>query len=395
MNVTFLSGEYPPMQGGIADYTANLAACLSGHGVASSVLTSRKWQRFAAGQPPPAGAVYPTLAGWGFRCWGQIQGHCRAYAVDVLHIQYQAAAFDLKGWVNWLPWRMRRGPNRPRLVVTFHDLRIPYIFPKAGPFRWRSILALARYSDAVVCTNLEDLETLRRELGAGEVAPRLYHIPLGSNVPVDPPPGYDRAAWRAQLGLPPDAFVLAYFGFLNESKGGEELIAVLDTLVERGYNARLLMIGGDIGASDPTNIDYARRVRTLLNERKLAERVIFTGFVDLSGVSAHLLAADVAVMPYRDGVSWRRTTLLAMLAHGLPLVTTRPAVPLPELVDGENVLLAPPRDVPALAGAVERLAGEPDLRRRLAAGAVELGRRFAWPEIARKMVGVYRDLGCA
>lgn len=394
MKVTFLTGEYPPMQGGIADYTARLAAHLAGLGVAPSVLISRKWQRFAVRAEGGAVPVHPVVAGWGLRCWGQVPRFCRQEAVDLLHVQYQAAAFDLGGWVNWLPWWLRRQAGRPRLVVTFHDLRLPYIFPKAGRFRWRSILALARYSDAVICTNVEDLETLRRELGGGprRSGPLLRHVPLGNNVPVDPPPGFERETWRARWGFGPETLVLAYFGFLNESKGGEELIAVLDSLLKRGYNARLLLIGGDTGASDPSNVAYARRVRALIESHGLDERIVATGFVDLPQVSAHLLAADVAVMPYRDGVSLRRTTLLALLQHGLPVVSTQPAGALPEVIDGENMLLAPPRNVEALSQAVQRLAADPELRRRLSQGGRALGRRFAWPEIARKTLDVYEDL---
>ena len=44
--VTFLTGEYPPMQGGIGDYTALLARHLQALGVESSILISRKYNKF-------------------------------------------------------------------------------------------------------------------------------------------------------------------------------------------------------------------------------------------------------------------------------------------------------------------------------------------------------------
>ncbi|MBK9234160.1 MAG: hypothetical protein IPO15_25800 [Anaerolineae bacterium] len=64
----------------------------------------------------------------------------------VVLIQYQTAAFGLHPAVNLLPgWlRLRLGRRRPRLITTFHDLKFPYLFPKAGPLRlaavrcWRS-----------------------------------------------------------------------------------------------------------------------------------------------------------------------------------------------------------------------------------------------------------------
>jgi len=422
MKVCFLTGEYPSMQGGVADHTAYLARHLAGLGVDVSILTSTE-----AG---PNHNVYPIISGWGFGCWQQIIHWLNEHRPDVLHIQYQAAAYDLGGWVNWLPWRLRRQRIRPRIVVTFHDLRVPYLFPKAGSLRWRSILALARYSDAVIVTNVEDERSLWRALGIGESGNRgiggsgnqeignqgigetrkrmvslpgflcpdslspdtLALIPLGSNVHRQPPSDYDRAVWRGQMGIGEHTLLLAYFGFLNESKGGEDLVLALEQLVRQGYDAHLLMIGGQVGDVDPTNRAYAERVRSLIGRCGLADRVHWTDYTSLEEVSANLLATDVVVMPYRDGVSFRRTTFIAALCHGRPVVTTCPTVPLVELRDGENVLLVPPRDVDSLARAIARLAGDASLRVRLSAGAEALGGRFDWGAISQQTLGLYRRL---
>jgi hypothetical protein len=44
-------------------------------------------------------------------------------------------------------------------------------------------------------------------------------VPIGSNVPCAPPPGYDRGAFRAGLGIAADELAVVYFGLLNASKG--------------------------------------------------------------------------------------------------------------------------------------------------------------------------------
>ena len=141
--------------------------------------------------------MYPIIAGWGWRCWRQIGRFLAEQRPDVLHIQYQAAAFDLGGWVNWLPWWLRRRRDRPQTVVTFHDVRVPYLFPKAGPLRWRSILALARYADGVIVTNVEDEQTLL-QAPISNLQSRISLIPLGSNVEPCPPADYDRSRRRAR-----------------------------------------------------------------------------------------------------------------------------------------------------------------------------------------------------
>jgi glycosyltransferase involved in cell wall biosynthesis len=332
----------------------------------------------------------------------------KAYQPHMLHIQYQAAAFDLGGWVNWLPWFLKKRGVASRIVTTFHDLRLPYIFPKAGSFRWRSMLALARHSNAVICTNREDLQILQKTLPLTHLItlsspqaitsapplPLLSFIPLGSNVEPQPPADFERTAWRKKYQADEKTLLLAYFGFLNESKGGEELIEALARLRQQSLDARLLLIGGDIGHADPTNVAYAQKVQALIDRCNLADFVHRTGYTGLPEVSANLLAADAVVMPYRDGVSFRRTTLIAALRHGCPVISTIPADPtlIPEIQPGENMLLAPPRDPAALAQAIASLAGNPTLRQKIALGSKNLGDLFEWGKIAGETATLYHRL---
>ena len=109
-------------------------------------------------------------------------------------------------------------------------------------------------------------------------------------------------------------------------------------------------------------------------------------------VSASFAASDICVLPYRDGASYRRGSLMAALAHGMPIVTTEPQAPQPWLEHGENVWLVPPADAEALAAGCRRVAEDAALRERLARGARELHTHFSWPEIAARTLEVYRDV---
>jgi glycosyltransferase involved in cell wall biosynthesis len=405
IKVSFLTGEFPPMQGGIADHIVHLANHMAILEIDSSILTSRRWQETASGDIGSSATtvatwrhhVFPVLPNWGWRCWPATATFTAKHQPDIVHIQYQAAAFDLGGWVNWLPWYLKKRRIRTQIVTTFHDLRIPYIFPKAGPARQKSILALARHSDGVICTNREDLQTLTDQLGdtgGQSSSPQLTHIPLGSNVEPQPPADFNRQAWRTRYQAGEDTLLLAYFGFLNESKGGEELVGALARLRQEHIEARLLLIGGDVGHADPTNRAYAQSVQTLINNCGLTAYVYRTGYISLAEVSANLLAADAVVMPYRDGVSFRRTTLIAALRHGCPVVSTRPAdlALIPEIRPGQNMLLAPPEDAEALAGEITSLAQNTALRAALSTGAKSLGRLFEWEKIAAQTAELYRQL---
>jgi len=290
--------------------------------------------------------------------------------------------------------------TRYRTVVTFHDLKVPYLFPKAGPLRWWVNLALARWSDAVIVTNAEDFA----RLSIYSFIRSLSLIPIGSNISPQPPAGYDRERWRAHWGVKHDDLLLSYFGFLNESKGAETLIHALGRLV-RGYDAQsatniqspipniqLIMVGGKVGSSDPTNVAYLKKVEDLIEELGLTDRVLWTGYTPQPEVSANLLASDICVLPYRDGASFRRGSFMAALAHGLPIVSTRPRVNVPELWHGENILLVPPDAPVALAEAIARLAEDARLRHHLGKGAAKLAQDFTWEKIAEKTEALYEEI---
>ncbi|MER6623711.1 glycosyltransferase family 4 protein [Streptomyces sp. NPDC000931] len=81
------------------------------------------------------------------------------------------------------------------------------------------------------------------------------------------------------------------------------------------------------------------------------------------------------------------------MATGTPLVaTTGGAIPEVAGRDGETCLAVPPGDAGALAAALTRLLGDPELRARLgAAGRERVLRHFTWARAAQGTVARYRE----
>jgi glycosyltransferase involved in cell wall biosynthesis len=373
------------MQGGVGDYTREIGLALRDLGCEVHVATSK-----TAG-PVEGLTVHPIVEGWNWGCWGTLLELVRPGRTDVVHVQYQAAAYAMHPAINLWPRRLRLvGQERPRSAVTFHDLKVPYLFPKAGPLRRWVVHELARSSDAAITTNREDYEHLKPELAS---PPAL--IPIGSNITPRLPDTYDRDMERARWGIGRGDLLLCFFGFVNDRKGVDTLLRALHLLAadpQGPANPALLFIGGQTGASDPTNVAYLEQIKGLIAELGLDERVHWTGYVPSEEVSASFLAADLCVLPFRDGASFLHGTFHAALAHGVPIVTTQPRVALPELADGENVCLVPVEDPPALAAAIRRLAADPELRRRLGVGAGSLSARFRWDRIAAQTLDLYRTI---
>lgn len=392
-----VTGEYPPLVGGLGDYSAQLRGALAARGASVSVLTTASRDRSNA----PVDHTVTTVGRWDAAALRTLMRLTPPRGV--VHLQYQPAAFALRGEICLVPWLMRARRPDTRVVTTFHDARVPYLFPGAGPLRSLAVRSLARGSHAVLAADSLDLAWL------GVAAARAHLVPIGSNVPCSPPAGYDRPGFRQTLvgrdgGAAPgtvtlnpspgeafgeDAYLLvAYFGFLNQSKGLDTLVEAFRRIVATEPRARLLLLGGSIGASDPTDEASARAFLEHLGP--LASRVIRPGYLAPRDLSAALLAADVALLPYRDGASMRRGSLLACITHDLPVVTT--AGPGLQIPLAAAVIARRPGDAAGLAEAVLTVAHDPALRQSLRSAARALTERITWDRIAERHLAIYNSL---
>ena len=388
LHIMFVTGEYPPMPGGVGAYTHELAKALRSLGVQVTILTAE-----AACDPETAVhcggcRVLPVVRHWGWSVWRLAANLAQEARCDWLHVQYQTAAFGMHPAINLAPsyWQ-RQGFH---VAWTYHDLLVPYLFPKAGK-RLRTWITErpAHTAGLPIVTNEAD----RLRLAAHGVAAAC--IPIGSNIVSRHLSPDERNAWRREHGYGPGDLVLGYFGFLNRSKGGLTLVKALQRVVREREDARLLMIGEQVGASDVTNNAYRGEVQALIAGLGLEQRVQWTGNLADAEVAAALNACDVLLMPYLDGASLRRGTLMAGLANGCAIVTTTPQGPLPELVDGRDRIYVAPEDERALANAALRIARDATLATRLRANARQRSKLFAWDAIAREHAACYADpSGC-
>jgi glycosyltransferase involved in cell wall biosynthesis len=156
-----------------------------------------------------------------------------------------------------------------------------------------------------------------------------------------------RSAARARLGLSPGRRLIVSVGHLIRGKRHDVLIRALARLVRSHPGLDLAIVGGaDYEADTPA------RLKSLVEELGLGERVRFLGAVPPGTVANWLQAADVfALATAREGCC---NAILEALATGVPVVTT-PVGDNPYYVkEGINGLLAPVGDTEALSEALHR-----------------------------------------
>src|SRR5690606_49305 len=153
-----------------------------------------------------------TVSDWGIVTQFAIKKWVENYQLDIVNLQFQTAAFNMSPWVHFLPHILKVS-----FVTTFHDLRFPYLFPKAGKLRDWIVMHLAKASDGVIVTNHEDftsVEHLHSKM-----------IPIGSNILSKTP--INLAKLRRKHALEKEDFVISFFGFINHSKGIDTLLHAL------------------------------------------------------------------------------------------------------------------------------------------------------------------------
>ena len=200
----------------------------------------------------------------------------------------------------------------------------------------------------------------------------------------------EREEFRARAGAGDETFLVLTVGGIEPRKGSVTLLEAMARLVAQADGATprpvLAVVGGH------TFFDYrAYRDGALarLPELGLVEGrdVLLLGTVSEADLGGWYRAADAFAFPsVKEGFG---LVVLEALAAGLPVVASDIPVFAEYLEDGRSALLVPPGDAAALAGALGRLAADPDLRRQLATGGRPLLDRFTWAAAARATVDVY------
>ncbi|HLW72298.1 MAG TPA: glycosyltransferase family 4 protein [Candidatus Binataceae bacterium] len=184
---------------------------------------------------------------------------------------------------------------------------------------------------------------------------------------------------------PQGALTVGFVGSLKPWHGLDTLVEACARLRLRDHELRLLMVGDGPG-------------RAALTERLRAPDVTFaaelSGAVEQARVPALLASMDIAVAPYPPLANFYFSPLkiFEYMAAGLPVVASRIGQIEEVIEDGRTGLLCPPGDVAALADALERLAADPGLRRKLgmAARAAMLADRSWDSVLTRTLAGLGR-----
>ena len=327
------SPDLPPVRGGVADHTLLLARALVAAGARVAVLgLEGEPERF---RPVPVlTGVTPSGRGHGL---AESARQIGAGAVLVQYVPFLFARFGLAPSLVAALGDLRRAGVRVGLFV--HEPYVPFTRPvwwlTGPPMRWQ-FRALVRRADVVFAAVPTFLERARR---VARPATRLVPAPVGATIQAA---AFSRAEARAALGLAETEIAVGVFSPRASGARPEWLAHAGAALAPAGVRWVFFGAGSD---QRPAGFPAEARARCL-------------GWLDPADTSRVFRALDVAAAPFEDGLTLRRTSAMAALAHGVPLVSSRGP-----LFDGSLEAAAVCATSPAeFAAAIGRLAANPAAR---------------------------------
>lgn len=374
MRILTLNYEYPPLGGGASPVTRALCEHLAAAGHEVDVITMGYQRlprvemsggvrviRVPALRRSLVRAETPEMLSYVLAALPPALALIRRWRYDVVHAHFIVPTGILAAAV-------RRVSGLP-LVITAHGSDVPGYNPDRFTRGHRLIAPawrmVARSADAIVSPS-HYLRALMQRVCDLPVEV----IPYG----FDPPP--PRRSKQNAEPIEARKRRILFASRLFPRKGAHYLLEALAGLPLDGWD---VTVAGD----GPMLADLQAQAQ------RLGVPVDWRGFI--KGEPLEELYATSAIFVFPSTNDNFPVVLLEALAGGCAVVTTNVSG-MPEVV-GDAGMLVPPQDVPALRAAIQRLMNDDDLRADLSARARARIAHFAWDDVVRRYLDVYRRVG--
>ncbi len=361
MRILHVYKDYAPVLGGIENHIRLLAQAQAARGHQVTVLATNPGGRPAE---EADGEVRVIRA----RRWATVAStplsldlprRLARLQPDVTHLHFPYPVGELS--------QLWAGRQRP-YTITYHSdvVRQKAILRFYGPFLRRVLRGAGR----IIVSNAPYIQSspwLRPYSGKCVV------IPFGLDVA--------RFGEAVRPLIPPAAApTILFIGRHRYYKGVDDLIRAMTQVPAR------LLIGGE----GPMRAAWER----LAGELNLRGRVQFLGDVPDADLPAFYASGDIFALPANSRAEAFGIVLQEAMAAGLPCVATGLGTGTSWLVrDGESGFVVPPRQPDRLAGALNHLLADPDLRRRMGrAGRRRARQEFTVSRMTASVENVYRQL---
>jgi L-malate glycosyltransferase len=368
-----ITGDFPPVCGGIGYYVYNLSKILKKRGYTVTVLTRGSFLK---------GCIATNFDGitvWKIRYLPIYPFHVRFHGYflndillknekkfDIIHY-HSPLVPSLK---TNLPSVVTEHSTQIGLLSNFTNQDLVSIFTKIFA---REFIALdyevLRNSDIITTvsnSSMNEIETMFPEKKGIQV--------IGN--------GVDTNLFQPDPNMKPDQKTILYTGRLVGLKGISDLIISAKEICKKFPDAKFIITG------EGPNREHLER---LVAKLKLTENIVFTGYIDRKKLLTLYQSSTMYVLPsYHEGLP---TSLLEAMSCGLPSIATDVAGNSEVIINNQNGILVPPKSPEELSRQIIRLLNSKSERDRLAkSGRDHIVNNYDWNIIVDKIEKIYRSI---
>jgi glycosyltransferase involved in cell wall biosynthesis len=327
MKVALVMGACASGECGVGDYTRLLARSLRSFGLDTEVIDQGRWGLLDV------------------RAMGKTLSQLRP---DIVHIQYPTTAFG-----------NRLGPQALALtrscVITFHEMSQAHILRKLSSYAFFLRPQHLIFPSEYECQFAKKV--------APWIGPISSVIPIGSNI----------GAASTTRNRRYDE--VAYFGLIMPQKGLEQIVQLAKLIHAAGSPLKIRIIG------NARHQTYAAQLR----HQTEGLPIVWQTNLGHDEVADELAACSLAYLPFPDGASDRRASLMAMLTNGVVAITSVGAHT-PKDLSSAVKFSSSPEDAFAT---IRRLLENPPEQEKLRRNAIQYMRQFSWDRITALHFRVY------
>ena len=226
---------------------------------------------------------------------------------------------------------------------------------------------------ALTKTEAEQYEKMNVDKNKIEIVPNGVDLSEYDNLP-------EKGRFKMKYSIGDYEKIVLYMGRLNKSKGIDLLIKAFADIPKELNNVRLVLVGPDDG--------YQSALEKQVQELKVNNKVMFTGFVSNDEKMAAFADADVFVTPSFSGFP---VTFLEACACGTPIITTSKGDTLDWINDKIGYVVEYDED--QLRDAMIKILSDEKLKENFGKKGKKLvGEKFSWDKIVEQVENVYEEL---
>lgn len=249
--------------------------------------------------------------------------------------------------------------NGTKIIYTAHGFH----FFKGAPLKnWIIFYPIekfcSRFTDCLITINREDYERAKNKFHAKEV---IYVPGIGVHVDEIQNIKVDKGSLRNELGLMDNDFVIMSIGQISVRKNHKIIIEALAKIPDK--KVKYLIVGFG---------ELEDELKDLVKEKKLENRVIFTGYRKDAKSLLHI--ADLFAFPsLQEGLP---ASLMEAMTVGLPVIASNIRGNCDLICDGVNGFLYDCHDALAFSCGIERIYADNELQIKMRDKNLEIIRNF-------------------